>query len=59
MEHRIENLVTAFHGYTYEMSGMIAAFFDDPHEARECARKIVDEWKKTVQLAGTSLVIYL
>ncbi len=59
MEHRIETLVAAFHGYTYEMSGMIAAFFDDPVEARECAEKIVNEWKKPVQLTGTSLVVYL
>lgn len=59
MEHRIENLVLAFHGYTYEMSGMIAAFFDDPQEARACAEKIVNEWKKPVQLTGTSLVVFL
>lgn len=59
MKRQIETLVESFHGYTYEMAGMIAAFFDDPHDARACAEEISNEWHKPVEWSGTSLVILL
>ncbi len=59
MAYYIKKLVESFHGYTYEMAGMIAAFFDDPCEARACAEHIVQQLHKPVEVNGTSLVIVL
>lgn len=59
MTHHIKTLVESFHGYTYEIAGMIAAFFDDPYEARACAERIAKEWHKWVEVSGTSLVVVL
>ncbi len=59
MVHHIKTLVESFHGYTYEMAGMIAAFFDDPYEAKACAEHISRQLHKPVEVNGTSLVIVL
>ncbi|BCX81711.1 hypothetical protein MIT9_P1289 [Methylomarinovum caldicuralii] len=59
MQHQLKRLVQSFHGYTYEMAGMLAAFFDDPQEARACAERITREWQRPVEVNGTSIVILL
>lgn len=59
MNRRIQDLIHSFQGYAYEVAGMIAAYFDDPEQARACAERISAEWRKPVEVSGTSLIVVL
>ncbi|MCX8048944.1 MAG: hypothetical protein N3A55_04700 [Methylohalobius sp.] len=59
MNRRIQDLIRSFQGYAYEVAGMIAAYFDDPEQARACAERIAAEWQKPVEVSGTSLIVVL
>ncbi|GAB4364276.1 MAG: hypothetical protein ACPW60_04060 [Methylohalobius sp. ZOD2] len=59
MNRRIQTLIRSFQGYAYEVAGMITAYFDDPDQARACADRISAEWRKPVEVSGTSLIVVL
>lgn len=59
MKHTIENLIRSFQGYSYEIAGILTAYFDDPVQARNCANEIAEAWRKPVQVTGTSVTIYM
>ncbi len=59
MKNNIIALIRSFQGYTYEVAGVLTAYFEDPEQARACAEKILEEWKKQVEVNGTSLTVYI
>lgn len=53
----IAQLIRSCHGYAYETAGIISGFFDDPGEARTCARHIEDRFHAPVVICGCELTV--
>lgn len=53
----ISQLIRSCHGYVYESAGIISGFFDDPSDAKSCARTIEAKFHAHVDLCGCELMV--
>ena len=53
----LEQMIRAFHGHAHQSAGVLNGFFDDPEQARECARAITRYHHKQAEAVGTQVTI--
>jgi len=59
MNDLIAQLIHSSKGYFHEAAGVIIGFFNDPKQARRCAKKITVTTGKTAEICGSQLSISL
>jgi len=57
MNDVIAELIHASKGYFHETAGVIIGFFNDPQQARRCAKSIAVTSGKKAQVCGSQLSI--
>jgi len=57
VEPLLEVMIRAFNGYVYRSAGVLTGFFNDPDEAKECAKIIIIYHDKQVEICGTQITI--
>ncbi len=58
MNMLISQLIRSCNGHCYETAGMVSAFFNDPHQARDCAQKIGSLGDSEVEICGSQLAVW-